>query len=499
MEEAGLVWIGPPPAAIELMGNKTAARTAMQAAGVPIIPGTTDPVGSVDELLSLGDELGYPLLIKAAAGGGGKGMEEVHDPAQAEQAFERARRQGQSYFANPDVYVEKLIVDPRHVEVQVLADSHGNVVHLGERDCTIQRRHQKLIEETPSPAVDEELRRRIGAIGVEAARACGYRSAGTIEGLLTREGDYFFMEMNTRIQVEHTVTEMVTGLDLVREQILVALGEPLSVRQEDVELRGHAIECRINAEDAARGFLPAPARVTGYREPSGPGVRVDSGVAAGYEVSGAYDPMVAKLIVHGVDREHARRRMLRALDEFWIEGPTTLIGFHKALLSHPCFVAGETCHGVVESDELATRAAELAGASPVAPPSNSLLQGTPGPVPTTGRARTVEVDGRRFEVRLSEPEPEWRALARRRRERWTGGAAGAGDSDAVVSPMQGTVLSVPVADGDEVEAGQVICIVEAMKMENEVHAHGAGTVRSLSVEAGQPVTTGQVICTIEAG
>jgi len=376
VEDAGLAWIGPPPAALELMGNKTAARTAMQAAGVPIIPGTTDPLGSAEELLSLGDELGYPILIKAAAGGGGKGMEEVHDPAQAEQAFERARRQGQSYFANPDVYVEKLIVDPRHVEVQVLADSHGNVVHLGERDCTIQRRHQKLIEETPSPAVDEELRRRIGAIGVEAARACGYRSAGTVEGLLTQDGDYFFMEMNTRIQVEHTVTEMVTGLDLVREQILVALGEPLSVRQEDVELRGHAIECRINAEDVARGFLPAPARVTGYREPAGPGVRVDSGVAAGYEVSGAYDPLVAKLIVHGVDREHARRRMLRALDEFWIEGPATLIGFHKALLSHPCFVAGETCHGVVESDELATRAAELAGASPVASPSNSVLQGT---------------------------------------------------------------------------------------------------------------------------
>jgi acetyl-CoA/propionyl-CoA carboxylase, biotin carboxylase, biotin carboxyl carrier protein len=499
VEDAGLVWIGPPPAAIELMGNKTAARTAMQEAGVPIIPGTTDPVGSVEELLALGDELGFPLLIKAAAGGGGKGMEEVHDPAQAEQAFERARRQGQSYFANPDVYVEKLIVDPRHVEVQVLADSHGNVVHLGERDCTIQRRHQKLIEETPSPAVDDELRQRIGAIGVEAARACGYRSAGTIEGLLTRDGDYFFMEMNTRIQVEHTVTEMVTGLDLVREQILVALGEPLSVRQEDVELRGHAIECRINAEDAARGFLPAPDGVTGYREPAGPGVRVDSGVAAGYEVSGAYDPLVAKLIVHGVDREHARQRMLRALDEFWIEGPATLIGFYKALLSHPCFVAGETCHGVVESEELAARAAELAGAPPLALPSNTLSQGTPGPVRTTERVRTVEVDGRRFEVRLSEPEPEWRALARRRQERTRHGGAGAGGSDAVVSPMQGTVLSVAVSDGDEVEPGRVICVVEAMKMENEVHAHRAGTVRSLSVEAGRPITTGQVICTIEAG
>jgi acetyl-CoA/propionyl-CoA carboxylase biotin carboxyl carrier protein len=498
VEEAGLVWIGPPPAAIELMGNKTAARTAMQEAGVPIIPGTTDPVSSVDELLVLGEQLGYPLLIKAAAGGGGKGMEVVEAPGDAGQAFERAQRQGRSYFANPDVYVEKLIVDPRHVEVQVLADAHGNVVHLGERDCTIQRRHQKLVEETPSPAVDEELRERIGRIGVEAARACGYRSAGTVEGLLTGDGDYFFMEMNTRIQVEHTVTEMVTGLDLVREQVLVALGEPLSVRQEDVELRGHAIECRINAEDAARGFLPAPAAVTGYREPAGPGVRVDSGVAAGYEVSGAYDPMVAKLIVHGVDREHARQRMLRALDEFWIEGPTTLIGFHKALLSHPCFVAAETCHGVVESEELATRAAELGAEPPLPTPSNTVLQGKTGPGRAVERVRSVEVDGRRFEVRLSEPEPEWLALGRRRRERVSHGGGSSGGRDAVVSPMQGTVLGVPVADGDAVEPGQVICIVEAMKMENEVHAHRSGVVRSLSVEPGQPVTTGQVICTIEA-
>jgi acetyl-CoA/propionyl-CoA carboxylase biotin carboxyl carrier protein len=426
-------------------------------------------------------------------------MEVVEARGDAERSFERARRQGESYFANPDVYVEKLIVDPRHVEVQVLADSHGNVVHLGERDCTIQRRHQKLVEETPSPAVDAALRERIGAIGVEAARACGYRSAGTIEGLLTRDGDYFFMEMNTRIQVEHTVTEMVTGLDLVREQIFVALGEPLSVQQRDVELRGHAIECRINAEDAANGFLPAPAAVIHYREPAGPGVRVDSGVAEGYEVSDAYDPMVAKLVVHGLDREHARRRMLRALEEFAIQGPTTLIPFHRALLSHACFVAGETCHGVVESEELAARVAELERAvPPAARPSNSLLQGTTGPRETAERIRTVEVDGRRFEVRLSEPEPEWRTLAQRRRERVRQGGAGAPGRDAVVSPMQGTVLAVPVAEGDEVEAGQVICVVEAMKMENEVHAHRAGTIRSLSVEPGQPVTTGQVVCTIES-
>ncbi len=495
VEEAGLVWIGPPPAAIELMGHKTRARAAMRAAGVPIIPGTTEPVGSVGELLALGEEIGYPLLIKAAAGGGGKGMEVVEGPEQAERAFEAARRQGQSYFANPDVYVERLLVDPRHVEVQVLADAHGNVIHLGERDCSIQRRHQKLVEETPSPAVDEELRSRIGAVAVEAARACGYRSAGTVEGLLSAEGEFFFMEMNTRIQVEHTVTEMVTGLDLVREQIRIALGEPLSLSQEEVVLRGHAIECRINAEDVARGFLPSPGVITGYREPSGPGVRVDSGVGPGSVVSGVYDPMIAKLIVHGVDREHARARMLRALGEFWIEGPKTLIGFHRALLSHERFIRGETCHGLVESEELAARAAELDGVVPRARPSNTLLQGGVGSRGTVARVRTVEVDGRRFEVRLVDPEPEWVELARRRRERARGSGHGGGH-DAIVSPMQGTVLSVAVAEGDQVEAGQVICIVEAMKMENEVHAHRAGTVTGLTVQAGQPVTTGQVICVV---
>jgi len=482
VEDAGLVWIGPPPEAIELMGEKTRARTAMRAAGVPIIPGTTDPVASVEELLALGETIGYPLLIKAAAGGGGKGMEIVEGPEDAERGFETARRQGQSYFANPDVYVEKLIVDPRHVEVQVLADAHGNVIHLGERDCTIQRRHQKLVEETPSPAVDDELRARIGAIGVDAARAAGYRSAGTIEGLLTTDGDYFFMEMNTRIQVEHTVTEMVTGLDLVREQVRIALGEPLSVTQEEVVLRGHAIECRINAEDASRGFLPAPGLVTTYREPGGPGVRVDSGVEAGREVVAVYDPLVAKLIVHGVDREHARRRMLRALGEYVIEGPTTLIGFHRALLSHDCFVRGETCVGIVESLEIEPDTAPR----PVAAVDGRVVD----------RVRTVEVDGRRFEVRIAEPEAPWRRLARRRRERVRGGAAGASGRDAVVSPMQGTVLSVAVAEGDEVEAGQLLCIVEAMKMENEVHAHRAGAVTDLSVTPGAPVAHGQVICVI---
>jgi acetyl-CoA/propionyl-CoA carboxylase biotin carboxyl carrier protein len=485
VEAAGLVWIGPPPDAIELMGSKTRARRAMQNAGVPIIPGTTDPVGSVEELVGLGEQIGYPLLIKAAAGGGGKGMEEVHSADEAARAFETAQRQGQSYFANPEVYVEKLIVDPRHVEVQVLADAYGNVIHLGERDCTIQRRHQKLVEETPSPAVDHELRGRIGEIGVNAARAAGYRSAGTIEGLLTSDGSYYFMEMNTRIQVEHTVTEEVTGVDLVREQVRIALGEPLSLTQDDVELRGHAIECRINAEDVAQTFLPSPGLVTAYREPSGPGVRVDSGVGAGNEVSGTYDPMIAKLIVHGVDREHARRRMLRALDEFVIAGPKTLLGFHKALLEHECFVRGETCHGLVESAELAARAAELEPAHVATATTNGR---------SVERVRSVEVNGKRFDVRVLEPEQPWLELARRRRERR--GSGGAHGSDAIVSPMQGTVLTVAVAEGDGVESGQVLCIVEAMKMENEVRAPHAGTVTQLSVEAGGPVAAGQVICVL---
>jgi acetyl-CoA/propionyl-CoA carboxylase biotin carboxyl carrier protein len=283
--DAGIVWIGPPPEAIEAMGSKIEARERMRAAGVPIVPGMTEPVESAEEVLRLGDELGWPIAIKASAGGGGKGLKVVRSADEAGRALESARREGEAYFSDSAVYVERYLEDPRHVEVQVLADSHGNVIHLGERDCTIQRRHQKLVEETPSPAVDDVLRERIGAIAVDAARAVGYQSAGTIEGLLSREGEYFFLEMNTRIQVEHTVTEMVTGLDLIREQVLVAAGEPLSLRQEDVRLNGHAIECRINAEDVSNGFLPAPGTITGYHEPSGPGVRIDSGVVEGSEIS----------------------------------------------------------------------------------------------------------------------------------------------------------------------------------------------------------------------
>jgi acetyl-CoA/propionyl-CoA carboxylase biotin carboxyl carrier protein len=467
--EAGVVFVGPPPEAIEAMGSKIAARERMQAAGVPVVPGTTAAVTDAGEVLRLGEELGWPLAIKASAGGGGKGLRVVSGPDEVERALASAQREGEAYFADAAVYVERYLDDPRHVEVQLLADGHGNVIHLGERDCTIQRRHQKLVEETPSPAVSPELRERIGAIAIEAARAVGYRSAGTVEGLLSREGEYFFLEMNTRIQVEHTVTELVTGVDLVREQLRVAAGEPLSLRQEDVVLRGHAIECRINAEDAGAGFRPGPGRIRRYREPAGPGVRVDSGVAAGADVSELYDPLIAKLCVLDVDREAARRRMLRALSELVVEGVPTLVGFHRALLETPEFARGETCRELVESPELAARAAELvpdpelAGVAVGAPPD----------------------------------EPPWAGLARRRRERTRGGSGRAGEG-AIVSPIQGTVLTVAVAEGDSVEAGQLLCVVEAMKMENEVHAHSSGTVADLAVAAGQQLRAGDRICTIVA-
>ena len=314
---------------------------------MPVIPGTNEAVETVEDALQIAEGIGYPVAVKAAAGGGGKGIEVARSKDELRRGYESARRQGKAYFADDTVFLERYLDNPRHIEVQVLADAHGSVIHLGERDCSIQRRHQKIIEETPSPAVSPEMRERIGAIGVEAARAVGYVNAGTVEGLLAG-GTYYFLEMNTRLQVEHTITEEVTGLDLVREQLQIAMGEPLSLRQEDVELRGHSIQCRINAEDPARDFIPTPGRVTRYREPSGPGVRVDSGVVEGSVISDLYDPMIAKLIVRDSDREHARRRMLRALDEFQIGGVHSLIPIHRAILEHPDFIAGNTLHEFVE-------------------------------------------------------------------------------------------------------------------------------------------------------
>jgi acetyl-CoA/propionyl-CoA carboxylase biotin carboxyl carrier protein len=494
VESAGLTWVGPPADAIDAMGSKVAARRRMQQAGVPIVPGTVDPVESLEDARHAAHDVGYPIAVKASGGGGGKGLKVAHDEEELERAFDSARREGEAYFADSTVYLERYIPDPRHVEVQVLADAEGNVVHLGERDCTIQRRHQKLVEETPSPAVDADLRDRIGRIAVEAARAVGYCSAGTVEGLLTPAGEFFFLEMNTRIQVEHTVTELVTGLDLVREQVLIAAGESLSLRQEDVVWRGHAIECRINAENVSQGFLPAPGRITAYREPAGPGVRVDSGVRVGDEVSGLYDPLMAKLIVHDADREAARRRMVRALEEFVIEGPPTLIGFHLALLEHPCFAAGSTCGGVVESEELAQRADEIS--EMLSHEKTRVRSGSDGTAPTGTRSQlvAVEIDGRSYNVNLVTAEPAWAPLARKRRARGLGLHGGGGTT--IVSPMQGTVLRVDVEEGDAVVSGQVVCVVEAMKMENELVAHRDGVVRDLSVAPGQPIASGQLVCRV---
>ncbi|MGE5636074.1 MAG: acetyl/propionyl/methylcrotonyl-CoA carboxylase subunit alpha, partial [Nocardioidaceae bacterium] len=390
-EEAGIVFIGPPASAIDAMGSKTAARELMHAAGVPIVPGTTEPVDTVEHARELiGDLIHYPVAIKAAGGGGGKGFRVALDDESLDDAFEGAAREGEKFFSDPTVYIERYLADPRHVEVQVLADGHGNVVHLFERDCSVQRRHQKVIEESPAPMIDPELRERIGQIGVDAARAVDYRSAGTIEGLY-ENGEYFFLEMNTRVQVEHCVTEMVTGIDIVREQIRIAAGEPLSFRQEDVVVHGHAIECRINAEDASKRFAPAPGRIGAYREPSGPGVRVDSGAEEGYEVLPLYDPMIAKLITWDLDREQCTKRMIRALREYEIADVTTLIPFHIELLGTEQWARGETCRDLVEDRAWL---ADLA-APPPEPPAEEGEEEE-----KVEREYAVEVSGRRFDVKV---------------------------------------------------------------------------------------------------
>ena len=367
LEDHGIVFIGPPSSAIDAMGSKTKARELMEKAGVPIVPGTTEPVETIEDAQKIIDEtIGYPVAVKAAGGGGGKGFRVALSADKLSDAFEGAAREGEKFFGDATVYLERYLPDPRHVEVQVLADSHGNVIHLGERDCSLQRRHQKLIEESPAPAVDPELRAKIGEIATEAAAAVNYTGAGTIEGLL-QDGEYFFLEMNTRVQVEHCVTEMVTGIDIVKEGIRVAAGEPLSIGQDDVVLRGHAIECRINAEDASKNFAPAPGTIGDYREPTGPGVRVDSGVGPGSEISPMYDPMVAKLIVWDVDRDQATRRMLRALGEYEITKLKTLIPFHQAILATPQWANAETCRDLIEDRDWLKQLAFAAPASPPAP------------------------------------------------------------------------------------------------------------------------------------
>jgi acetyl-CoA/propionyl-CoA carboxylase, biotin carboxylase, biotin carboxyl carrier protein len=499
VEKAKLTWIGPPPKAIEAMGSKTEARQIMQKAGVPIVPGGTEPVKDVEEAKKQAKEIGYPIACKAAGGGGGKGFRVAESEDKLEEAFEGAAREGEKFFSDPTVYLERYLEDPRHVEVQVLADAKGNVIHLGERDCSIQRRHQKLIEESPGPQVDEEMRERIGKIATDAASAVGYRSAGTVEGLQVGE-DYFFLEMNTRVQVEHCVTELVTGFDIVREQVRIAAGEKLSIAQEDVELRGHAIECRINAEAAHKNFAPAPGRITTYREPAGPGVRVDSGVEAGSEVTPMYDPMFAKLIVWDLDREKATARMLRALGEYEIGGLTTLVPFHQALLSTKQWANGETCRDLTEDREwlksLAPEAAPTQGGEEASEDGKA------------ERSYQVEVGGKLFDVKVigdaaaapaaggANPGAGLRKPPKRERSGGGGGGAAASGND-LVSPLQGNVFKVPVEEGQEVSTGDVVLVIEAMKMENEITAHKDGKIAKLAVQEGAAVNSGDLLATIE--
>lgn len=495
-DEAGIVFIGPPASAIDAMGSKTKARELMQAAGVPIVPGTTEPVDTLEDALRIAkDEIGFPVAVKAASGGGGKGFRVALTEDKLKDAFEGASREGEKFFSDGTVYLERYLPDPRHVEVQILADRHGNVIHLGERDCSVQRRHQKLIEESPAPAVDEALREKIGKIGTDAARAVDYVGAGTIEGML-QDGEYFFLEMNTRVQVEHCVTEMTTGVDIVREGILAAAGEPLTVKQEDVVLRGHAIECRINAEDASKNFAPAPGKIGDYKEPSGPGVRVDSGVGPGGEVTPMYDPMVAKLIVWDKDREHATKRMLRALGEYEIEHLKTLIPFHKALLASEQWGNAETCRDLVEDKAWLK---ELAFPAPVLLDDDGEEQ--------VEQVYTVEVSGRKFDVKVIGPPPVGGVVVSGNGAGAAGGAAGpkkrgerkssgGGGADELVSPLQGNMWKVLVKQGDAVEEGQLLCIIEAMKMENEITAHKAGTIADLPIKEGEPIQAGAPIATI---
>ncbi len=502
LEAEGVVFIGPPSTAIDAMGSKTRARELMRAAGVPIVPGTIEPVPDVETARRIAvDEIGFPVAVKAAGGGGGKGFRVALTEADLPAAFEGAAREGEKFFSDATVYLERYLPDPRHVEVQVLADRHGSVIHLGERDCSIQRRHQKIVEEAPAPRVDHALRERIGSIGVEAARAVDYVGAGTIEGLLASDtGEYFFLEMNTRVQVEHSVTELVTGIDIVKEGIRAAAGEPLSVRQEDVVLRGHAIECRINAEDASRGFAPMPGRIGAYVEPSGPGVRVDSGVEAGSEVSPMYDPMVAKLIVWDVDREQATRRMLRALAEYRLDGLKTLIPFHRALLATEQWARGETARDLLEDKAWLKTLAFPKAPAPAA-------DGNGGGAAPVERSYTVEVSGKRFDVRVVGDAPPAAPAAAagpvagarpapRRAERRSAGAGAAGGADALASPLQGNVWKVLVERGQAVEEGQLITIIEAMKMENEITAHKSGTIAELPIQEGGSVAAGDVLAVI---
>lgn len=498
--DSGMTWVGPSPDAIETMGDKIASRRAAESAGFGPVPGTTDEVTDAAEVTAFGEQYGWPVAIKATAGGGGKGMRVVASADEVEDALAGARREAESYFANPAVYLERYLTDPRHVEVQILCDLHGNAVYVGERDCSSQRRHQKLIEEAPCPSISEETRAALGEAAVRVARACGYVNAGTVECLVDRDESFYFLEMNTRLQVEHCVTEMVTGLDLAVEQLRIAAGEQLSFSQEDIVVRGHSIECRINAEDPASNFMPSPGLITKWRPAGGPGVRVDAGYETGNEVPQYYDNLMAKLVVHGRNREEARRRMLRALDEFVVEGVATNIPAHKLILESPEFVeASHSTKFVEESLDMSQLPGYRGGAGSAADGQES-------------RELVVELGKKRFDVKVWVPEGSFAPVAavtkrgatpipatapKRSASAAGGGGVSSAGPGAITAPMQGTIIKVLVSEGDEVSAGETVCILEAMKMENQITADKSGTVAEVKCQEGDTVGSGDVIAVIE--
>ncbi|SER63252.1 acetyl/propionyl/methylcrotonyl-CoA carboxylase subunit alpha [Corynebacterium cystitidis] len=491
--DAGLIWIGPSPESIAALGDKVTARHIAEKADAPMAPGTKDPVANADEVVAFADEHGLPIAIKAAYGGGGRGMKVAYTREEIPELFDSATREATAAFGRGECFVERYLDKARHVEAQVLADQHGNVVVMGTRDCSLQRRFQKLVEEAPAPFLTDEQRTTIHESAKRICKEAGYYGAGTVEYLVAADGLVSFLEVNTRLQVEHPVTEETTGYDLVREQFRIAEGEKLRFT-EDPEPRGHSFEFRINGEDAGSNFMPAPGTVTEYKEPAGPGVRVDSGMRSGAAISGQFDSMVAKLIVTGEDRQQALERSARALDEFVVEGLPTVIPFHKEMVKHPAFV------GDGNGFEVYTKWIEEEWDNTIEPyvdPDDLPEEDENEP----NKKFVVEVAGRRIEVAL----PASLAFAgagaapkkKRKRRGGAGGGKAAASGDAVAAPMQGTVIKVNVEEGQEVAEGDVVVVLEAMKMENPVKAHKAGTVTGLAVEAGGQVNKAAVLMEIK--
>ncbi len=498
--ERGVTWIGPPPEAIDVMGDKISARRAADRGGVESVPGTLDPIESAEDVIEFGERVGWPVAIKAAYGGGGRGMKVVEDAEHAQSALDSAQREALAYFGRDEAYLEKYLPRPRHIEMQIFADTHGNAVWLGERDCSVQRRHQKLVEESPAANLSEKTRAAMGEAAVKVAKACGYVNAGTVEMLYqpiegNEDGEFYFLEMNTRLQVEHCVTEMVTSLDLVAEQIRVANGEPLSFTQDDVQRNGHSIEVRINAENSAKGFLPSPGPINKLRIPSGPGVRWDGGYEEGDSISQYYDNLLAKLVVWAPDRERARHRMLRALQELVVEGIHTTVPAHELVLNHPDFAAGHHSTNWLETEvDLSglTSSTGSAAAPAAEPDADALVERT---VP-------VEVDGKRFSVKLWLPDAPVAssgggAGGKRAPKPKAAASTGSGGDGTINAPMQGTIVKVLVNVGDEVAEGQALLVLEAMKMENHIATERAGTVTEIRVNVGETVGTGAVLVIVK--